>query len=262
MTIVGALPYTLTNGVTADASRVMANYNYIVSQVNANAAPTTAPTITGEVLAAGTASVAPLTMTSGTNLTVPAAGALEYDGQAPYFSPVAGVRGVVPAFQHSHVTASGGVTLANVNTAQSFLPSGAQNFPVEAGVIYRFRAKLPLNMNVTNACVKNFLIAVAGGAAFSWIDYICSTEQGANDSGSNSPTVWHSTTAAESVISTSSQAQYLFHMIEGSFVMSSGGTIQPQIQFSAAPGGTSTNMQGSFFELCAYGANAASAGLS
>ena len=192
----------------------------------------------------------------------PVAGTFEWDRHAPYFSPVAGVRGVVPAFQHSHVTASGGVTLANVNTAQSFLPSGAQNFPVEAGVIYRFRAKILLNMNTTTACVKNFLIAVAGGAAFSWIDYLCSTEQGANAGGSNSPTVWHSTTAAESVISTSSQAQYLFHMIEGSFAMSSGGTIQPQVQFSAAPGGTCPNMQGSYFELYTYGASAASVGLS
>ncbi len=36
--IVGTLPYTFVNGVTADATQVMANYNYIISQVNANAA--------------------------------------------------------------------------------------------------------------------------------------------------------------------------------------------------------------------------------
>jgi hypothetical protein len=222
----------------------------------------TAPTITGEVLAAGTASVAPLTMTSGTNLTTPSAGALEYDGHAPYFSPVAGVRGVVPAFQHSHVTASGGISLSNVNTAQSFLPSGAQNFPVEGGIIYQFKAKILLNMNTTTTCIKNILFSTGSGAAFSWIDYLCSTEQGSALGGSNSPTEWHVAVATAGVISLTSQAQYLFHTIEGSFVMSSGGTIQPQIQFSAAPGGTCTNMQGSYFELCAYGANAASAGLS
>jgi hypothetical protein len=190
------------------------------------------------------------------------AGALEWDGQAPYFAPVAGVRGVVPAFQHSHVTASGGVSIANNASAQSFLPSGAQNFPVKAGVIYRFRAKILLNMNTTNTCIKNFLLAVAGGAAFSWIDYICNTEQATVAGAGNAPSVWHSTTAAESAVSITSTAQYLFHTIEGSFVMSSGGTIQPQVQFSAAPGGTSTNMQGSYFELYTYGASAASVGLS
>ncbi len=35
-TIIGSLPYTLTNGTTADANAVMADLNFIVSQVNAN----------------------------------------------------------------------------------------------------------------------------------------------------------------------------------------------------------------------------------
>lgn len=37
--IVGSLPNTLTNGTTADATQVMADLNFIVNQVNANAAP-------------------------------------------------------------------------------------------------------------------------------------------------------------------------------------------------------------------------------
>lgn len=37
--IVGALPVTLTNGTTADATQVMSDLNWIVNQVNANAAP-------------------------------------------------------------------------------------------------------------------------------------------------------------------------------------------------------------------------------
>jgi microcystin-dependent protein len=36
--IVGSLPYDLTNGTTADATQVMANYNTIVTDVNANGA--------------------------------------------------------------------------------------------------------------------------------------------------------------------------------------------------------------------------------
>jgi len=34
--LIGSLPYTLTNGTTADANAVQANFAYIVSQVNAN----------------------------------------------------------------------------------------------------------------------------------------------------------------------------------------------------------------------------------
>lgn len=37
MSIISSLPFTLANGQTADATQVMANFNAIVSQVNANA---------------------------------------------------------------------------------------------------------------------------------------------------------------------------------------------------------------------------------
>ena len=36
--IVGTLPYTITNGTVTDANKVMSDYNYIIAQVNANAA--------------------------------------------------------------------------------------------------------------------------------------------------------------------------------------------------------------------------------
>ncbi|MFT4068928.1 hypothetical protein [Paraburkholderia sp.] len=39
MSIIGALPVTLTNGTTADASQVMADLNFIVNAVNAGAQP-------------------------------------------------------------------------------------------------------------------------------------------------------------------------------------------------------------------------------
>ena len=38
MAIITALPVTLTNGTLADATQVMADFNQIVSNVNANAA--------------------------------------------------------------------------------------------------------------------------------------------------------------------------------------------------------------------------------
>lgn len=38
MSIISALPFTLTNGTTADATQVMANFNQIVNNVNANGA--------------------------------------------------------------------------------------------------------------------------------------------------------------------------------------------------------------------------------
>ncbi|QTD88883.1 tail fiber domain-containing protein [Burkholderia anthina] len=52
MAIIGNLPSTLVNGTTADATQVMANFNYVLSQVNANAQPllASAPAFTGLTL--------------------------------------------------------------------------------------------------------------------------------------------------------------------------------------------------------------------
>lgn len=47
MSIVGALPISLTNGSVADANQVMTDLNFIASQVNANALPLAGGTMTG-----------------------------------------------------------------------------------------------------------------------------------------------------------------------------------------------------------------------
>lgn len=62
--IIGALPNTLTNGTTADATQVMADLNWIVNQVNANAVPTANVAFTNQnnsftVAQSGTAASAP-----------------------------------------------------------------------------------------------------------------------------------------------------------------------------------------------------------
>jgi hypothetical protein len=195
------------------------------------------------------------------NLTTPAAGAMEYDGQALYFSPVAGVRGAVPAYQYSRVTAAT-IALTNGTGAQSFLPSGAQSFPVQSGVVYRFRAELILNTGSSSSKTISTLFALAGGAAVSWISY--STKNYSSASRGNGNFDWTSSMASATASTATSFGSNSWYEIqlEGSFVMSSGGTIQPQIQFSAAPGGTNTSVQGTYFEMYCMGAAVASPGLS
>jgi hypothetical protein len=53
----------------------------------------------GTLVGAGTSTLAPLDFASGTLVTTPIAGAFEYDGLAPYFTPVALQRGVMPSGQ-------------------------------------------------------------------------------------------------------------------------------------------------------------------
>jgi hypothetical protein len=74
----------------------------------------TAPA-TSLALRAGTASVAPLGFTSGTNLTSALAGAIEWDGRVPYMTPQSTERGALLAPQYYEVynTAITGPTIAN-----------------------------------------------------------------------------------------------------------------------------------------------------
>jgi hypothetical protein len=203
----------------------------------------------------------PVALGSNTLLATPLAGDLEYDAEALYFSPAAGVRGLVPVYQFSRVIAAGGKGLNNDANAQSFLPPGAQNFPVQAGAIYRFHARVLLNTGNSNSRTVSALFAPGGGAAFSWISY--SSKAYGSASMGNMNFDWVSVMNAASARTMTSFGSYVWYelQMEGEFVMSSGGTIQPQIQFSAAPGGTNVSMQGTYFELYTYGYNASSVGL-
>ena len=82
-------------------------------------------TFTGSVvLRAGTATTgtAPLYLTSGTNLTTPAAGAVEYDGTAFYSSMAASTRGVIPSEQI--IVLTGTNTLTSQTAAQPIFDGG------------------------------------------------------------------------------------------------------------------------------------------
>ena len=74
--IVGPIPNNLTNGTTIDAVPVMANYNWIMNQVNTNAAPLASPTFTGTVTGGAGGFVGSITgnaatVTTNANLTGP-----------------------------------------------------------------------------------------------------------------------------------------------------------------------------------------------
>jgi hypothetical protein len=72
---------------------------------------------------AGTATVAPLKLTAGTNLTTPVAGVVEFDGNAFYSTDdVTGGRGYIPSVHYFRLTADGtaaGPTIANYFGATS-----------------------------------------------------------------------------------------------------------------------------------------------
>ena len=113
----------LMNGSVAIGTSLRYSREDHVHASDTSRAPLASPTFTGTVtMPAGTASVAPLKLTSGTNLTTPAAGTVEYDGTDLYFTPST-VRKTV-AFTDSNITGAasnvtGTVAIANGGTGQT-----------------------------------------------------------------------------------------------------------------------------------------------
>ena len=92
---------------------------------------TASPAHLVDILGAGTATVAPLRLVAGTNLTTPAAGAIEYDGNELFFSPAASDRRVLAceAFIRQHAA----YTLTNSAAVQKLFngsTNGALTLPV------------------------------------------------------------------------------------------------------------------------------------
>lgn len=73
-------------------------------------------------IAAGTTTVAPLLLTSGTNLTTPVNGSMEYDGTSLYFTPSSATRKAIAYADGTNITfpTNGTVTTVSVASANGF----------------------------------------------------------------------------------------------------------------------------------------------
>ena len=98
----------------------------------------------GGSFSAGTATVAPVKFTSGTNLTAPAAGAKEFDGTVFYGTPAVSTattgstvtgRGIIPAIQTFYVNADSVIATATTSTATGNVLNG-KSFWLAANTVY------------------------------------------------------------------------------------------------------------------------------
>lgn len=95
-------------------------------------------TATGLLFTAGSASVAPLTFASGTNLTSAVAGGEEFDGVQKYFTiDTSSGRGAVPVEQYVHLVANG----SNISTIANFFGT-TSNISLVANAYYIVETEL------------------------------------------------------------------------------------------------------------------------
>ena len=204
------------------------------------------PTITGATLAAGTASVAPLTMTAGTSLTSPAAGAIEFDGST-FFSTddVTDGRGYIPSHHFFRLTADGsaiGPGIANFFGATS-------GMSLDSSIFYEFEAVLFFTK--TTAGTVTFTMTFSNAPVNNDAFYVGTPVGGVGTVGTPQTAALAKSTATAGALpvtgslTTAVNHQYVVRsMFQAN--ATTGGTLNLQITSSA---GTTTSLTGSYYKI-------------
>lgn len=242
---------------TSNASNIVT----ILGDADANGLSYTAAThtFTGAVtlnnaitLAAGTATAgtAPLYFTSGTDLTVPVSGAMEFDG-VRFFTTTASGRGLSASEMFARVNSD--FTLANSNADQTLFPSNQNLWTLQGSTTYKVKFALRFTTGSTSHTYA-LGFTLAGGASITSMLIYC----GSWVTAINATSTARTNTAVDQVASTvvtAASTTSAFIEGEGYIVMNAGGTVEPIIKFSADPTGTCLLKANSYITFTPIGSN-------
>ena len=208
--------------------------------------------VKGLLAQAGTTTRAPLVLTSGTNLTSAASGSVEYDGVNFYATPTTGTgRTVVDTFGYFAVGATP-ISLISATGAQSAF---AKAYTVQGSTTYQFEIVLSLTMGTTTTRTVAFNF---GGTATLTSGYLNALTYVNTTGAQGSPTMaFTSTVGTALILNATSTTAGLTTRITGVLRVNAGGTIIPQVTFSAAPGGTNQVNTNSFMFIRPIGTSTA-----
>jgi hypothetical protein len=201
---------------------------------------------------AGTNINAPISLTAGTVLAAPSAGALEYDGTAMYSSVAASQRGVLPS--ESFIAQSLDYVATNSNSAQQVFDATATGAITLVGsTAYMFEAVYYISRSA--GTTSHTLSTLFGGTAtFTSITYLAeTTSTTGNTLGTVSRIYGTGATALVVTAASTSATENITVVLKGMIRTNASGTLIPQIRYSAAPGGAPTIVKNSYFRLTPVG---------
>jgi hypothetical protein len=205
----------------------------------------TSPTITGAALSAGTASVAPFNLTSGTNLTTATAGAIEYDGTVFYATPTASQRGVITAEQI--ILLQSAYTLTSQTAAQKLFNTPTNGQVTLSVGIYKFECFYSLS--AMSATSGSFGFALGGTATFTQFYLIHADKKPVFATGSGTQSSYN--VAANTALVSANVNTNAFAQISGIINVSASGTVIPQVSLGIAA--AAIVGIGSYFRICPIG---------
>lgn len=196
---------------------------------------------------AGTASVAPITLTSGTNLTSPAAGSVEFNGTNFFFTPGSQRTAVTNSFFYRLGTA---VTLNSASsTSQQSVFNLANGVALAATTTYEMEILAYLATSGTTSHTEAW--GHTANSALTDTAYQITRITNAGTTASTLNSTWFTTAAGLPFVMTGAitTAQTALYWIRGTITTNLATNFNPTLTFSAAPTGTSTFGIGSFMRI-------------
>ena len=233
ITSVGTLTgLTVTNPISGSVTGSAATVTTAAQPAITSVGTLTGLTMGGTLnLVANGLTTTPVAFTSGSLLTSPVTGAMEYDGTLFYATPVASSRNVLVEEQTMYLTST--LTLVSQTAAQPMFKGAAGStngaLTLPAG---NYAFECFYNLSVMASSSGSFGFALAGTATFTQ-NWQTMGAKAANLVTAASPQVTYNT-AANATIVTASTATAGWAKVTGAIRVSVGGTIIPSVSLGAA----------------------------
>jgi hypothetical protein len=142
---------------------------------------------------------------------------------------------------------TGDISLADVNTAQALFTSGA--FTAAASTSYAFDALYWITRSAGSTS-HTTAVLFGGAATFTSLTYLAQvTNPTGNALGATQQIMGNAATAVTLTAANTSTTENLMISLKGIMRVNGAGTVIPQLQYSAAPGGTPTHKANSYFRM-------------
>lgn len=210
-------------------------------------------------LVAGSATRPPLVFNAGPSLTTPQAGAVEYNGRGFYTTPDATAGKAFNVSEHMYALSTDTVIEPTI-VANTWYPMFHAGLPVAADASYFVDLMVGVRTGATSHTVS---FHFGGSATFSDCQYRTEFTNLAISTGAAAAGVPTSAVSllfssnpplqANAIISPASTLTSKFFRVHGIITVTTGGTIVPEISFSANPTGTNSITRLSYVKLNAVG---------
>jgi hypothetical protein len=207
-------------------------------------------------LPAGSTSIAPLKFTSGSQLSAVQASAIEYDGDALFFTPDSSAVGGRAFVQTPHYYKLPSTrTLVNDLSVQSLFGVGVT---LASATTYQFEINTVVSS--TGAANNGLQFSLGGTAVLTGVEYWATTTNGtAAGTPNTASSTYFAVSTASTICAAVAAATARVINIKGNVRVTTSGTFVPQVQYiTTAPGAAPTVSTGSYIKISPIGTNSVS----